>query len=105
MCAGTPLQPVPRVPVSAQLAPAPSSVPLRRGQVALARLLPEEDRCDRARRMTLGLSPELLLSDHGATLTLVSRLLTLLVGVALALGSSLCPKVRSQPPNIPKAHP
>ena len=32
------LQPVPRVPVSAQLAPALSSVPLRRGQVALARL-------------------------------------------------------------------
>ena len=33
------LQPVSRVPVSAQLAPAPSSVPLRRGQqAALARL-------------------------------------------------------------------
>ena len=75
--------------------------------MALARLLPEEDRCDRARRMTLGLSPELLLRQRSmcATLTLVSRLPTLLVGVALALGSSLCPKVRSQPPNIPKAHP
>ena len=53
MCAGTPLQPVPRVPVSAQLAPAPSSVPLRRGQVALARLAGRGPlRCVHA-RMTL----------------------------------------------------